>query len=396
MPPALRARDERRRRIPVSGDFCLAVYLVAILYPLIGSSKAEEPPERLLPPLVITGNTNEGLYIYGQVNKGVLLYDDGNRQDVYPIVDNSNSSTRFGIWLHDTISPAFRFSANFEFEWNPYATGNVNQDNKDDVDWSTKKLRKAEGVLDLGNYGRVWLGQGGMASDGTAEADLSGTTVAAYSAVSDTAGGQLFARSDGSGLSDVSVGGAFGNLDGLGRKTRLRFDTPTIDGLRLGASFGSDQVDGPDDMVWDVAATYSDEIGDMGVRAGAAYSEPPDDRRRLSGSFSMIHKPSGLNFTVAGGYEDRSGRNPEYLYGKLGWRPRLTSVGATSFAVDVYSGTDFSVSDSESSSVGLAAVQMLDYYQTDLFATARWYDFDDPAASYKPSIAVLTGARFRF
>ena len=33
---------------------------------------------------------------YGQLNKGFLVYDDGDGALLYPLVDNSNSSTRFG------------------------------------------------------------------------------------------------------------------------------------------------------------------------------------------------------------------------------------------------------------------------------------------------------------
>ena len=68
----------------------------------------------------------------------------------------------------------------------------------------------------------------------------------------------------------------------------------------------------------------------------------------------------------------------------------------TAFAVDLYSGRDVKSRDSDSLSIGLTAVQTLDYHQADLYVTTRWYDFDDPAASYESSVALLTGVRFRF
>jgi cell division septum initiation protein DivIVA len=57
----------------------------------------EEEPELTLPPDVVTsGNDKVKVGLYGQVNRGVLIANDGN--DTYFFnVDNDNSSTRFGI-----------------------------------------------------------------------------------------------------------------------------------------------------------------------------------------------------------------------------------------------------------------------------------------------------------
>jgi hypothetical protein len=41
-------------------------------------------------------------------------------------------------------------------------------------------------------------------------------------------------------------------------------------------------------------------------------------------------------------------------------------------------------------------VQELEYYQTELYATVRWYDYDDGAANYDDGLAFLTGFRFSF
>ena len=170
---------------------CAAATLLAVA-PLVAlpmQAKAED--QRLTPPLIIDGEVERGIWLYGQVNKGILFADDGNQVNAYPLVDNSNSSTRAGIWFKREFDAGLTFGANLEYEWNPYSTGNVNRNNKGDIDWDTHKMRKAEGVLQS-PYGTVWLGQGSMASDGVSEADLSGTALVAYSSVADSAGGQLF------------------------------------------------------------------------------------------------------------------------------------------------------------------------------------------------------------
>jgi hypothetical protein len=55
--------------------------------------------------------------------------------------------------------------------------------------------------------------------------------VAAYSSVSDIAGGHFFRFGAGT-LSDTTVGGAFNNFDGLGRKVRFRYDTRSFEAIQ--------------------------------------------------------------------------------------------------------------------------------------------------------------------
>ena len=100
---------------------------------------------------------------------------------------------------------------NLEWEWSLYSTNNVNQLNRDDFDWEADLLRKAEIYLESEQYGKLWLGQGSMASDTTAEVDFSGTTVVGYSLVADMAGGPFFRLCDGA-LSSVHVKDAFTNF----------------------------------------------------------------------------------------------------------------------------------------------------------------------------------------
>jgi hypothetical protein len=46
--------------------------------------------------------------------------------------------------------------------------------------------------------------------------------------------------------------------------------------------------------------------------------------------------------------------------------------------------------------VGVAVVQRLDAYNTELYATHRTYDFDDPSASYQDLDVTFVGARWKF
>ena len=74
---------------------------------------------------------------------------------------------------------------NFEFEWDPYSTGYVNQLTRGEVNWSSVSYRKAEIYFWHDNFGKLWIGHGSMATDGTSEVDLSGTSLAGYASVAE-------------------------------------------------------------------------------------------------------------------------------------------------------------------------------------------------------------------
>ncbi len=380
------------RRARRMGPAVFGTLLVGLAAPALATE------DRLIPPLVVFGEVGDGLWAYGQLDKGLLVYDDGDTALAYPLVDNANASTRLGFWLRGDVTNWLNARANVEGEWTPYSTDQVNRTNRSDLNLDSTKLRKLELILEADRIGTLWLGQGSMASDGTSEVDLSGTDVVAYASVSDLAGGQLFVLDDDT-VSDVSVVDAFTDYDGLGRRVRLRYDTPLWQGFGLRASGGRDRLDDGKNaaLEWDLAATYNRETERLEIASALAFSRPDGDLERLNGSLSTVHKASGLNFTIAGGATERVGSaNGAFLYGKLGWRAELTDAGKTSFSVDLYSGDDVESVGSESLSVGLAAVQAVPGWQTDFYAGFRLYDLEDDTADYKTGLALLTGARFRF
>lgn len=359
-------------------------------------AEEEAEPETFIPDLK-WGDDENWVEFYGQINKGSLFYDDGVESLIFAPVDNANSSSRFGVRALATINDDLTIGGNFEYEWNPYSTNNVNQLNIGEFDWETSLLRKAEGYFTSEKMGKLWIGQGSMASDGTAEIDFSGTTVIGYSHVGDMAGGLLF-RLDDATLSDVAVKDAFTNFDGLGRKLRVRYDTPTWEGFWLSSSVGTQIVPTPTDVtVWDIAARYEDEMDDFTIGAAVAFSIPGEDQSLIDGSFSVLHTPSGISLTMAGAIEDNpSNTDGRYIYGKLGYQTEYFDWGETAVSVDVYLGEDVAADGSDSHSIGAQFVQNIDYLQTELFLGARLYDYDEEVASFDEGFAVLSGARLRF
>lgn len=336
-----------------------------------------------------SGSDTNYILVYGQFNKGFLFYDDGQSSKWYPLVDNDSSSSRFGIRAYDLGDNGVAFGANIEFEWEPYSTGYVNYTNSHDVDYADVGLRKAEVYISHDNFGKLWAGHGSMASDGTSEVDQSGTSLAGYASVGDIAGAQLFRISDGS-LSDIRIYDAFPHLDGLGRKNRVRYDTPEVYGFSVGTSVDID-------WNWDVALKYQDELGDFSIGAAAAYSITKDnDDGLVNGSMSVLHIPTGFSLTVAAGSEDLEAQTADFIYGKLGYQASWFAHGNTYFSIDAYSGNDINTSGSKSKSYGFAMVQNVNDWNTDYYLGLRTYDYDDPDASYRNGHAVIFGARIKF
>ena len=228
-----------------------------------------------------------------------------------------------------------------------------------------------------------------MASDFTAEVDLSGTTVIGYSLVADMAGGPFFRLNDGQ-LSSVHVKDAFTNYDGLGRKLRVRYDTPSFSGFSLATSVGTQVVPTETDVtVWDVAARYDQTYDEFKVslrrcifrtcrgpepvrwlrfRSARPFRHQPDRRRRL------------LRYSVTHG---------RYGYIKLGYQTDYFEAGKTAVSIDAFTGQDIDALGSDSTSFGLQLVEHVDYLQTELYLGVRSYSNDEPGVSIDDSTAVL-------
>lgn len=352
--------------------------------------------DTLIPPLRL-GDDQAYLQLYGQFSPSLLVVDNGQSTLGYGPVDNSNASSRLGLRLHVGISSGTYLGADLEAEYDGYATDYVNPFNRGGYDGYGALLRHAEGYLDSRQFGVLWIGQGNMASDETAEVDLSGTKVVGYSSVNDLAGGQFFAYSRDKGLSAITVTDAFSNFDGLGRKLRIRYDTPTFAGLTFSASYGREVV--PEvigDDVWDLALRYAGDSGGFKVAAAAAYSNTGTSDL-FDGSASILHVATGISITGAAGYNAAdAGFDGRYLYGKLGYQHRFLGVGTTAFAIDAYVGDDINAVAGESLSWGAFLVQDFDYYQAQVYLGIRSYAYDDGAADYDRLVATMAGLLVRF
>ncbi|RUM95773.1 porin [Pseudaminobacter arsenicus] len=348
-----------------------------------------------LKPIEYTFGDGTVIRLSGQINMGVLRYDDGQEVDTN-FVDNDNSGTRARLQLF-TVRGDWKFESTFEVEYQPLASNDVSQFNhRPNWDFGQRNIRKAEIAFANERFGKIWLGQGSTASDGTAEVDKSGTGIIAYSSIPDTSGGYFFRFQD-DGLSDIQVGDAFSNFDGLGRKFRIRYDTPTFNGFGLRTSYGVDWLADDPEGMYDVAATYTGDFDAVALEGAVSWSHnEASDTDLLAASVSGLHKPTGISLTLAAGQEDTDAPSGYYGYAKLGYERDFFDIGSTAFSIDYYLGKDIAAADSESRSFGLAAVQNIDKANLKLWLLWRDHDYDDSNGEYEDGQAVFGGALFRF
>lgn len=341
-----------------------------------------------------TGGTAD---FYGQLSPTFQSFDDGT-SSYSDLLDNAHSNSRVGFNIRQELGGGtLRF--NFETGLALPITDEWSQDEEEQSwDWEKTDLRKLELIFSA-DYGTFYAGQGSMATDGVAENDFSRTTLTSGSnSASDSAGGFFF-RDDATGdLSGTTIGRAYSNFDGS-RRFRLRYDTPDYSGFSLAAAYGINWLsDTDEDTYYDLALKYDNEFGDVELAGSIGYAvrdrESGDDTTQWMGSLAAIHTPSGVNGALSAGAQDDGG---SYYYLKGGVTRDFFAIGATSFAIDYYSGSDFARDGSNSDHWGIHFAQRVDDQNLDIYVGYRMYSFDDDtAADYADASSVLAGLRWRF
>ena len=78
----------------------------------------------------------------------------------------------------------------------------------------------------------------------------------------------------------------------------MRYDTPTLQGFLISAAWGEDDI-------WDVALRYQADSQSFRFAAGIGYYDDREENfKDFKGSASLIHVPTGLYLSGAGGLRD--------------------------------------------------------------------------------------------
>lgn len=322
----------------------------------------------------------------GQINRAIMWADNGNDSELIH-VDNDNSSTRFRLTGKEQVSPSVKVGVAWETEFESNTSSGVDVPNNSDNSASFKE-RKLEAYFVV-PFGKISIGQGDGAANGTSERDLSGTSVIMYSGVNDTAGSIQFRQGDNTAIAEV--GDTRSNFDGLSRNDRLRYDTPKLAGFSLATSITNGDA-------WEVALRYASEFDGFGKIAAAVGYVDSDERStpeftQLGGSVSYL-SPVGVNLTIAYGSRDIDGGtsdDPMGYYAKVGYK-----FGKHAIAVEYGMTEDLDASGDESSNYGLAYVAK-PWSGVELYAAYRVYELDRTGVSDIGDInQFLVGTRVKF
>lgn len=359
---------------------------IASLIPLATTAAAEMKYEN---------GTGGSVLLYGQFDPAYLSFDDG-VTTTSDVVDNTNSNSRVGLWVRQSYG-ANELAFNFETALGLRQSGVLSQTfTPKGVNWQRYSIRKVDLSYKTDRYGTFYIGQGSMSTDGVAEVDLSGTTLATYVSVPDTAGDFQFRDSAGA-LSGHRIIGSFGDFDG-GRRGRVRYDTPSFANFTLSVSWGEEiLVEDSDLEATAIALRYANTIGDFKIQGALGYADvrPAENVAKFQdriGSVSVLHA-SGVSVTLAAGDRSNTGN---YSYGKVGYQGDWLSIGKTALSVDYYRGRDRTVDGSSSTSVGFGAVQSFDSVNVQAYLGYRTYGLSEPVATYQDASSVLFGARWKF
>ncbi len=340
---------------------------------------------------VISGRKGVKLTVSGQVNRGVLYVNNGDKDEFFH-VDNDNSSTRIRFVGSGELTDDITVGSQVEVQFESNSTAAIRIDQDGSAGPNNFTERKLELFVDSKNLGRLWLGQGDTASNGTSEVDLSGTGVVAYSGIGDMAGGIAFSDN---GVLGPRIGQVFSNFDGLSRDDRIRYDTPRFSGFRASVS----AIEGG---AVDAAVRFSGQFSGTKVVAAVALadasSKDSNNFKQYNGSVSVM-TPIGISVTGALGSRDLdggTGDDPLFYYGKLGYTFDAVSFGSTSVGIDYEAVDDLNQSGDEAVSYGVFAVQKYDKIGAELYLGARNHELERSGSNFDDVMAVLIGGKVRF
>ncbi len=342
---------------------------------------------------VTSGSDKVKLAISGQVNRAMNIVNDGDNTEAY-FVDNGASGSRFRLVGSAKLDDDLTLGTRMELGFSPNAASKVSQDNMESGD--SFDQRYTDISLASKHYGEIFLGKGDTSSNNSAEVDLSGTDLVQYASIADIAGGMQFVESGSDDLSGISVSDAFKDFDGLSRKNRLRYDTPTFYGAHLSTSWISEKR-------WDASVWWGGKGYGFKTAAAAAVAYIHTDRNgddseyQYDGSFSILHENTGLNFTFSAGVQEVENQgDPSNIWGKVGWRTDLVSYGKTSFGVDYGQSTNLVTDRDDGYSVGATVVQIFNDYGTEFYAQYRVFSLDHADTKVHDVNVATIGTRVKF
>ena len=246
-----------------------------------------------------------------------------------------------------------------------------------------------------GAFGKVSLGKGDGAGNGTTEVDLSGTYIIAAANATDLYGGFLLD-------STTKVSGVYDIVDAYSRNNRLRYDSNNFNGFSFAVSYGQQEVTelalryaGGTDIKYQVEGF----VGSIGET-----TEGYDDGNESAGISGSVLLANGLNLTVSYSMSepddvsaaalaaDGQEQERENMWVKLGYK-----TGKHAFSIDYgetedtdgLTTTGAATTDTEAETMGVSYV-FSPAKGVELFAGYREYSSDDVVGTDNTDVELVT------
>ncbi|HJZ43504.1 MAG TPA: porin, partial [Hyphomicrobiaceae bacterium] len=239
------------------------------------------------------GNRRMSLTVTGQVNRGVLFWDDGHKSDVYYGLDSTNSSSRFTFLgsakITGAVSAGFEITIEIEAGGTSSKVSQFDEDGKvgtqingaaiasfnaANVDAYMGDARRVLWWIEHKDVGRLTVGRmEGAGAVGTI--DLGGISVVASSSVV-LINGSFLIRGTNADYLNVGWGALGDPASSQGRTELIRYDSPTIAGFILSASVGEAGD------YWGAMLRYAGEFSGIRIAAGIGYEKIEDRQTRIT------------------------------------------------------------------------------------------------------------------
>ncbi len=243
----------------------------------------------------------------GQINKVIGSVDNGD-SDAIGFFDNINSGTRIRFKGSEELDNGITIGGYQEWQMaRNQSFAATLQGNGEFGEGASATLNERHmDIWASGGWGKVSLGQGNGAANGTSEVDLSGTWQTDY-----VGGNQCLVGSITFGGTTITPGTTNPTLDGNSRNQRIRYDSPTLgDVFSFAASLGNggmNELSGwLDFTVGSTQISAAIGVSDTDDRSGtpdplvfippALITTTVVERQMISASVLL---GNGLNFTVS-------------------------------------------------------------------------------------------------
>lgn len=337
---------------------------------------------------VFSEDLKTNIALYGQVEKMLLVYDDGKDTETN-FADNSIGGTLFGFEGEQELGNGLTGSVLFEVSIADPTTGDIQQSTtagqaSTPVAGTATFAEEFARVGLSGDWGAIFLGQQDMAADGVTKEDLGGAGDLLISETTMIGGNLLFRNAATGASSGITVADVMTNNDEEALTDGIRYNTPEINGF-------SGSISTAQGGNAEVAVRYAKEYEGFSVSSALGYKLLNDaatassnvDANIIKGAVSVKHD-SGFAGTIAYGKlsRDLKATNVDDVtsyYTKLSYEWGRYAVAADfGMAEDLLT----TVTNSEAKAIGVAAAVDLDKGVT---AGLLWRQFsleDDSAVNY--------------